>query len=191
MKKLIFTKTMLICLGSAIILASCQKENIDKTITVIPNPTVSAKITGKWETYKLERQELIIDSIVGTPPKAFTSMVWRDQTPSRITDGTMDFNDDYTFQHFYAEVLVYSGTWNEVNDSTFTMTFDPNGNGEWSKITTDYIVTKHCNNTMSVDYLVAPPAGNHEHHDDDWHIVTYFRTPGTFECDDLIDYYAE
>ncbi|MDB0054985.1 hypothetical protein OAJ52_02305 [Bacteroidia bacterium] len=191
MKKSVFSKFKILCLGSVMILSSCKKENIDKTITVFPDQTASVKLIGKWEAYKLEKHELQLDSIVGNPPKAFSSMVWFDQTSSRVNEGTMEFNADYTFQNFYAEVLVYSGTWNQVNDSTFTMNFDPNGTGEWSDITTDYILTKHCDNTISVDYLVAPPAGNHEHQDADWQIVTYFRTPGTVECDDLIDYYVE
>lgn len=185
-KKTIKFKFVLLFLVGATVLSSCQKENIDKTITVVPEETTSAKLTGEWEAYKVEKQELQLDSFGGSPLRAFHSMVWADRTSSRADKTTMNFKDDNTFENFYEGVLFSEGTWKAVNDSTFTMTFNPNE--EWSDITTDYIVTKHCDNTISVGHLVAPPAGNHDYQNAEWNIINYFRTPGTTECSDFIDY---
>jgi len=186
MKQTIKFKIVLLFIVGVTILSSCQKENIDKTITVVHEETTFAKLTGKWEAYKVEKQELQLDSFGGSPLRPFHSMVWADQTSSAVDKTTIDFKDDNTFDNFYQGVLVSEGTWEAVNDSTFTMTFNPNE--EWSDITTDYIVTKHCDSTISVGYLVAPPVGNHDYQDAEWNTINYFRTPGTNECSDLIDY---
>ena len=194
MKNIVRNSFALICLSALLFLASCEKENIDITNTVTPESTSSAKILGEWEMYKVEKHELMLDSITLDPPQAFSSMVWFDQTSSMVNETTMDFNDDNTFQNFYADVLVFVGNWSEVNESEFTLTFVPEespAGSEWSDINTDYIVTVYCDNSMSIEYQIAPPAGNHEWHDADWHYIAYFRTPGTTQCDDLIDYYVE
>ena len=43
---------------------------------------------------------------------------------------------------------------------------------------------------MSIKFRVEPPAGNNDFQDEDWYEVSYFRAPGTTQCDDLIDYYV-
>lgn len=40
---------------------------------------------------------------------------------------------------------------------------------------------------MSIKHLVEKPAGNHDFQYSDWHIVRYFRVPGTHECDDSVN----
>ncbi|MFT4755311.1 MAG: hypothetical protein ACI85Q_002880 [Salibacteraceae bacterium] len=193
MKNTVNFSLLLFYISSTLLLGSCKKENLDVNETKVTGveQTEPAKIVGTWEMYKVEKQELRLDSLTLNPPQSFTSMVWYDQTSSMANEQTIDFNDDLTFDSFYAGVPISAGTWDALNDSTFTLSFSSTGSGEWSDITTDYIVTVYCDNTMSVAYLIAPPVGNHEHQGADWHYVAYFRAPGSVECDGLIDYYVQ
>ncbi|MGB1037617.1 MAG: hypothetical protein ACPGYY_03145 [Bacteroidia bacterium] len=191
MKKSISFKILLLTLSSIVVVSSCQKENIDETITVIKDQDTAPRILGDWEAFKVEKHELVLDSLAGSPPKAFHSMIWKDQTSVRTSDSKIKFNNDNTFQDFYAEVEVFDGTWDQLNDSTYTMTFDSNGSGEWSDINTDYLIKVHCDNSISVQHLIAPPAGTHEYQDSNWQVITYFRTLGSMECDELIDFKVE
>jgi hypothetical protein len=151
-------------------------------------PIPEARIIGEWETYKVEKQELILD--FNTDGSVNQSMEWFDQTSQFSIDSTLKFNEDYSFNDFYAEVLVGEGIWNEINEDIFSFTFnDPLNN--WSDLANTYSVSFYCDNTISVQYLIPPPAGNHEFQDSDWYVIQYYRTPGTLECDDLIEYQLE
>jgi hypothetical protein len=44
---------------------------------------------------------------------------------------------------------------------------------------------------MSVEYIIAPPAGENGMEVYDRYYTAYFRIPGTTECDDLINYHVE
>jgi hypothetical protein len=192
MKNLVIPKLVLFFLSVAVVLTACQKENIDITDTVTPDPTASAKILGEWEVYKVEKEELVFE--YDTDGNLTWEYGWFDQTSSMANESTIEFSDDNTFTDFYAGVLVFVGNWSEVNESEFTLTFDPDespAGSEWSDITTDYIVTVYCDNTMSVEYIIASPAGDNGMEAYDRHYTSYFRTPGTTECDDLINYHVE
>ena len=184
MKNLMSIKSMLFALSTVALLASCKKENVDETITVIPPTPAAAKIEGNWEVYKIEKQELVSDFIGG---QIVWSMEWVDQTPSSAEEITMTFDGDKTFQEFYAEVPVRNGNWEAVEDNPnqFTFTFNEGG---WSPLQDIYTLQLACDNTMSVKYRVEPPAGNHNFQNEEWYVTYYFKTPGTVPCDSLVDY---
>ena len=114
-------------------------------------------------------------------------MAWSDLTPSQEPEPSLKFNGDNTFEQFYAAVLTREGIWSEIDENSFSFTFNQD---PWSSLQSNYIVQFHCDNTMSIEYLVEAPAGNHDFQDSDWYAVRYFRTQGTDECDDLVNYYV-
>jgi hypothetical protein len=172
MKKLLFLSLLTLSLFS------CESEDSNEQ----PLP---AKVLGEWETYKVEKQELHLEGFNGV--QAIHSIKWYDQTSQFSTESTLEFNEDSTFKNFYANVTTGEGTWNIIDDQTFNFTFnDPLRN--WSDLENSYTVNFYCDNTMSIQYRITPPAGNHDFQDADWHIIQYYRTPGTLQCDDSIDY---
>ena len=75
-------------------------------------------------------------------------MQWYDQTSQFSTESTIEFNEDYSFNDFYAGVLVAEGIWNEINDDMFSFTFnDPLHN--WSDLVNTFTVNFYCDNTIS------------------------------------------
>ena len=77
-----------------------------------------------------------------------------DQTSQFSTDSTLEFNEDYSLNDFYAEVLVGEGIWNEINEDMFSFTFnDPLNN--WSNLANTYSVIFYCDNTISIQYLYS------------------------------------
>lgn len=189
MKNIANHKIVLFCLTLGVIFTACKKENLDETVTVLPEPTPPAKIVEEWETYRLEKQELVLEGFVDGEP-VFT-MEWYDQTSPFSTENTLEFTDDNTFEQFYASVSVGSGEWTEdqTNENRFELTFVEGFS--WSDLQEVYEVSFHCDHTMSVKYLVEPPAGDHEFQDEDWYVVQYFRVVGFDECDEEIDYYVQ
>ena len=157
-------------------LYSCEKED---------NPIpFSAKVLGEWETYKIERQDLFLDWDAG----GFVQSVgWIDVTGQMTTELTLEFNEDYSFNALYANVITSGGIWSKKNDDNFSLTFN---SSQWSDLQEDYIVNFYCDNTMSIQYLVEAPAGNHDFQNDDWYVIQYYRLPETVKCDDLINYYV-
>ena len=159
-------------------LSSCEKEDSDNLISA------PEKVIGEWEVYKFEKQELILDFEDG---EMVQSMEWYDQTPSQEPEVSLTFNNDNTFETFYADVITGEGVWSEIDENSFSFTFNQN---PWSSLESNYIVQFHCDNTMSIKHLVEPPAGNHDFQDSDWYVVRYYRAPESVECDDLINYYV-
>ena len=170
MKKIFLLLTLLI------FAFSCENEdNVDST---------QAKVIGEWEVYKFEKQELVQEFVDG---EVVQSMEWYDLTPSAEPETSLTFENDNTFETNYAGVVTGDGVWSEIDENTFSFTFNEN---PWSLLESNYIVQFHCDNTMSIKHLVAPPAGNHNFQDSDWYIVRYLRMPGTDECDDSVNYYV-
>ena len=163
----------------AITFTSCEEESK-------PLPKELTKIEGAWENYRVEKHELVgVDFSNGT---AIFEKQWFDQTSQFSTRNTLEFNEDYTFTNLYAGVNTgHNGMWSKINDRTFSLTFN-NPLNTWSELTDTYIVNFYCDNTMSIEYLVAPPAGNHGF--ENFYIKVYFRTPETSECSEQIDYYV-
>ena len=184
MKNIVRNSFALICLSALLFLASCEKENLDETTTVTSDQTAPARMLGEWEHYKREVEELILEFEDG---EMVQSMEWIDLTSSMANELTLEFYEDLTFSGFYAGVETHQGAWSEENDSTFIFTFDEY---PWSDLTETYVVNFHCDSTMSIKFRVEPPAGNNDFQDEDWYEVSYFRAPGTTQCDDLIDYYV-
>jgi hypothetical protein len=178
MKKLL----LLLLLIMAVAFMSCEKDDLNET------PVLEARIIGEWETFKVEKQELILD--FNTDGSLNQSMQWYDQTSQFSTESTLEFNEDYFFNDFYAGVLVGEGIWNEINEDMLSFTFN-NPLNNWSDLANTYTVNFYCDNTISIQYLIPPPAGNHEFQDSDWYVIQYYRTPGTSECDDLIQYQVD
>jgi hypothetical protein len=184
MKNIVRNSFALMCFSALLFLASCEKDNLDDTTTVTSDQNASARIVGEWEAYKREVEELILGFEDG---EMVQSMGWIDLTSSFANEGTLEFYEDHTFISFYAGVQTHEGDWIEENDSTFSFTFDEY---PWSDLTETYVVNFHCDNTMSINFRVEPPAGNHDFQDANWYEESYFRIPGTTQCDDLIDYYV-
>lgn len=184
MKNIVRNSFALMCFSALLFLASCEKDNLDDTTTVTSDQNASARIVGEWEAYKREVEELILGFEDG---EMVQSMGWIDLTSSFANEGTLEFYEDHTFISFYAGVQTHEGDWIEENDSTFSFTFDEY---PWSDLTETYVVNFHCDSTMSIKFRVEPPAGNNDFQDEDWYEVSYFRAPGTTQCDDLIDYYV-
>ena len=184
MKNIVRNSIAFIYCSVFLILASCEKENLDETTIDTSNQTASARIVGEWEAYKREAEELLwsFDGV-----GIVQSMGWIDLTSSFANEGTLEFYEDHTFISFYSGVQTHEGDWIEENDSTFSFTFDEY---PWSDLTETYVVNFHCDNTMSINFRVEPPAGNHDFQDANWYEESYFRIPGTIECDDLTDYYV-
>ena len=134
--------------------------------------------------YKVEKQDLVLDFVNG---EMVQSMEWYDLTPSAEPEPSLIFDNDNTFETSYAGVITGEGVWSEIDENSFSFTFNQN---LWSSLESNYIVQFDCDNTMSIKYLVEPPAGNHDFQDSDWYLVQYFRTPETVECDDLVNYYV-
>ena len=134
--------------------------------------------------YKVEKQDLVLDFVNG---EMVQSMEWYDLTPSAEPEPSLIFDNDNTFETSYAGVIKGEGVWSEIDENSFSFTFNQN---LWSSLESNYIVQFDCDNTMSIKYLVEPPAGNHDFQDSDWYLVQYFRTPETVECDDLVNYYV-
>ena len=170
-KKLLFLTLL------SLSLFSCESE--DSKEQPIP-----AMVLGEWETYKLERQELHLESANG---ELIQSIKWYDQTSQFATESTLAFTEDNTFKNFYANVTTGEGTWNTIDDKTFNFTFN-NPLSNWSALEDSYTVNFYCNNSMSIQYRIVPPAGNHNFQNTDWYIIQYYRTPGTSQCDDSINY---
>lgn len=150
-----------------------------------PDPIISP--IGEWELYRLEKQELYFEGFNDDYSEAIHSMKWYNQTSSRATESTIIFHEDNSIQNFYADVLVGEGTWTHTLDGTYSFMFNDGANN-WSDLTDTYTVNMHCSNTMSIQYLVPPPAGSHGFQEADWSIIAYHRMPGTYECDDSIGY---
>ena len=172
MKKIFLLSTLLI------FAFSCEKEDTDSLISL------EAKVIGEWEVYKFEKQELVQELVNG---EIVQSMEWHDLTPSAEPEPSLTFENDNTFETNYAGVITGDGVWSEIDENTFSFTFNENA---WSILESNYIVQFHCDNTISIKHLVEPPAGNHDFQDSDWYVVRYFRMPGTDECDDLVNYYV-
>jgi hypothetical protein len=170
MKRLLLLSTLLICAFSC--------ENEDNIVAA------QAKVIGEWEVYKVEKQYLVLDFVNG---EMVQSMEWYDLTPSAEPEPSLIFDNDNTFETSYAGVITGEGVWSEIDENSFSFTFNQN---LWSSLESNYIVQFDCDNTMSIKYLVEPPAGNHDFQDSDWYLVQYFRTPETVECDDLVNYYV-
>ena len=165
----------LVLLIAIIILCSCEK---DDTGNVIPAP---AKVLGEWEPYKIERQVLILDWNAGD---LVQSIGWSDVTPSSM-NVSMKFNEDFSFNVFYDTVITSGGIWSKTNDDNFSLTFNTN---PFSDLQENYKINFYCDNTMSIQYLLEAPAGDHDFQNDDWYIIQYYRLPETLACDDLINY---
>lgn len=178
MKKVVFLSLIALCM------MGCDDE---QALPIEDNTTIEEKsqIIGDWELYRAEKHDLHMEFDDG---QLVTSMKWIDVTSTRASEMTLEFDDDNTFENYYAGVKTHEGTWGKINDKTFDFTFSENA---WSDMTNTYTVNVHCNNTISIKYRVNPPAGNHKYHDDEWYYIQYYRTPGTSECDDWIDYYVE
>ena len=185
MKNIVRNSIALIFCSGFLFLASCEKENIDETTIDTSDQAAPARIVGEWEAYKREAEELILGFEDG---EMVQSMEWIDLTSSFANEGTLEFYEDHTFISFYGGVQTHEGDWIEENDSTFSFTFDEY---PWSDLTETYVVNFHCDNTMSINFRVEPPAGNHDFQDANWYEESYFRIPGTIECDDLTDYYVD
>ena len=172
MKKIFLLSTLLI------FAFSCEKEDTDSLISL------EAKVIGEWEVYKFETQELVQELVNG---EIVQSMEWYDLTPSAEPEPSLIFENDNTFETNYAGVTTGDGVWSEIDENSFSFTFNEN---PWSSLESNYIVQFHCDSTMSIKHLKEPPAGNHNFQDSDWYVIRYFRMPGTNECDDLVDYYV-
>jgi len=159
-------------------LMCCEKEDTDNLVSA------QAKVLGEWEVYKLEKQDLVLDFVDG---EMVQSMQWHDLTPSAEPEPSLTFDNDNTYETNYEGVITGEGVWSEIDENSFSFTFNQN---PWSILENNYIVQFQCENTMSIKHLVEPPAGNHDFQDSDWYVVRYFRTPGTVECDDLVNYYV-
>ena len=107
MKKSINFKFMLLCLGGAILfLASCQKENIDETITVNPiEPNYT--VEGKWIWSPSENRadaNTMYEFVDGTRYKSYAiDTDFNDLDSSDRIPGS----DPYIF---YGDTLVIDGT---------------------------------------------------------------------------------
>ena len=90
-------------------------------------PTPKARIIGEWEAYKVEKQELILGFKANGSLNQ--SIQWFDQTSKLSTESRLAFNEDYSFNDFYARVLIGKGIWNEINKDMYIFTFnDPLNN---------------------------------------------------------------
>ena len=170
------TKNFILLSVFSVLLFGCSKNN------------TPPKIIGEWELYKFERQTLSLDSIDATTLDLYQSVVWSDLTPSQEPEPSLKFNDDNTFEQFYAGVLTHEGIWTEIDENSFSFTFNQD---PWSILPSNYVVQFHCDNTISIEYLVEAPAGNHDFQDSDWYVIGYYRSPGSVECDAQIEYYVE
>ena len=170
------TKNVILLSVFAVLMFGCSKKD------------TPPKIIGEWEVYKFERQTLSLDSIDATTLNLYQSMVWSDLTPSQEPEPSLKFNDDNTFEQFYAAVPIGGGIWTEIDENSFSFTFNQD---PWSILQSNYVVQFHCDNTMSIEYLVEAPAGNHDFQDSDWYVIGYYRTPGSVECDAQIEYNVE
>lgn len=191
MKTFLKTTTMLLALSATALLVGCKKENVDETITVIPQPA-SAKVLGDWELYKAEKNVLISDLIIDSngQPSVVNSIAWGDDTSPMSNEITYKFNDNHTFQEFYAGVQTGQGNWEEVTSKPdeFTMVYDVTPG---FALEDTFMVKIYCDNTMSVQVRIDPPAGDHGLHNEVWTYIGYYRTPETLQCDDQIDYQVD
>ena len=87
-------KKLLLLVIMAVAFMSCEKDNLNET------PLPEARIIGEWETFKVEKQELILD--FNTDGSLNQSMQWYDQTSQFSTESTLAFNEDYSFNDYYA-----------------------------------------------------------------------------------------
>ncbi|MDB9960854.1 hypothetical protein OAD62_02035 [Oceanihabitans sp.] len=189
MKTLANMKNFLLLAIMLIAFNSCDTDDINETPTPEAETEVDdiTRILGEWEMFKREKQDLTLDFDAG---ELIQSVQWIDVTSSIATESILEFNEDYSFGDFYADVLVSDGIWNKVDDYTYSFTFnDPLRN--WSEYTDTYAVNFYCDNTMSIQFLTPPPAGEHDFQDADWYIIQYYRSPGTRECADLIEYLVD
>lgn len=176
MKKLLFVIM-------AVAFISCETDDSNES----PAAEVESRILGEWEMYKREAQELSLDFIDGA---LINSVKWYDLTGSFAIEAKLEFNEDYSFGHFYAEVPVGDGIWNKVDDDTYSITFnDPQEN--WSEYTDTYVVNFYCDHTMSIQYRKPPPVGDNDFQDTDFYAIQYYRTPGIEVCADLIEYQVD
>lgn len=193
MKTIMKTTIMLLTVSASALLVGCKKESIDETITVIPpTPIPVARVLGDWELYKAEKNVLITDVIIDSngQPSAVNSIAWGDVTSPMSNEITYKFNDNHTFQEFYAGVQTGQGNWEEVasKPDEFTMVYDVTPD---FALEDTFMVKIHCDNTMSVQVRMVPPAGNIGLDNEVWTYISYYRTPETLQCDDLIDYQVD
>ena len=109
-------------------------------------PIPKARIIGEWEAYKVEKQELILGFKANGSLNQ--SIQWFDQTSKLSTESRLAFNEDYSFNDFYARVLIGKGIWNEINKDMYIFTFnDPLNN--WWNLDNTCTVNFYCDNTIS------------------------------------------
>jgi hypothetical protein len=187
MRKPTIMRKLILLVIMAVAFMSCEKDDLNET--PVAEVEVQTRIIGEWEMFKREKQDIYLVEI--TPDlEGIWEMHWIDLTSSQATESTLEFNEDYSFSDFYAAVLVSDGIWNKIDDDTYSFTFnDPLGN--WSEYSDTYLVNFYCDNTMSIQFLIPPPVGDNDFQDIDFYSIQYYRTPGTEECADLIEYQVD
>jgi len=193
MKNLLNMKNFFLLAFTIVAFISCDSDDLNETNAVQDENQEDmidiSRILGEWESFAREKQDIYLVEI--TPDlEGIYAMHWVDFTSPRNPEFTIDFYEDYSFGNFYADVLVSDGVWNKIDDDTYTFSFnDPIAN--WSDYTNTYYVNFYCDNTMSIEYLIPPPAGDNDFQETDFYEIVYFRTPESEECSDLIDFYVE
>lgn len=133
---------ILLCLFASIY--SCSKES-----TFIPEPEISTnKLIGKWEMYRIEVLETIIDEWTGT--EWTTKDMW---FTYKRTDACiiMDFKENGTVDAKYVDVLFNSGRWVRIEENRFRIAFDPtNSLTAESDNERKSTATFYCDNTISI-----------------------------------------
>jgi hypothetical protein len=191
MRNLTIMKNFLLLAIMVVAFSSCDTDDLNETLTPEAETETEVddvtRILGEWEMFKREAQELSLDFIDG---ELIYSVKWYDLTGSFATEAKLEFNEDYSFGHFYAEVPVSDGIWNKVDDDTYSLTFNDTQEN-WSEYTDTYVVNFYCDNTMSIQYRKPPPVGDNDFQDTDFYAIQYYRTPSTEACADLIEYQVD
>ncbi len=132
-----------------------------------PEPEIN-EIVGEWELYRNEvLEEVLVEWDVDNE-----TWITADQWFQNTFDWQvfLTFEEDGTFETFYADVPTGGGTWEKLDDTSYHLEY---ADGR------KFDITLWCENSHA-----QQEEGNDRR-------IEYYRKRNTTECTDLIDYYVE
>ncbi len=164
-------KKLIVVLVVAFSFMSCEKDESGQS----EQEALEAKVIGTWEMYRDEILESIIDQWTGTEWTYVDQWFQNTREDSGII---LEFREDKTFSDLYVDVEVASGTWGLLDDGRFYFDYIQDDTIN-DALTQRRYLTLHCDNTYSIEI-----EGNES-------AIYYYRTIGTTECSQLINYNVE
>ena len=148
---------------------SCEKN---ETLGVQPE---NAKVLGEWQLYRSEKLEYVIDQWTGTSWTHIDKWFKNIRQDSPIIH---EFKEDGTFLDKYAAVVVAKGTWQKIDDNTYSFQYSEESKTTNTNLPEKNYVTFYCDNTYAIKYENNTS-------------VDYYKILNDTECAESITYYVQ